>query len=100
MVPDGTYRMRVVRRDESRVIDSVKEITVDTVPPKVTLASAEPSVIATGLPGEPPQRPAALPRPEERRARDPRLPHGRGQAAHRAPLPRRAGPHRRPGTGA
>ena len=55
VVPDGTYRMRVVRRDESRVIDSVKKITVDTVPPKVTLASAEPSVIATGLPGEPPQ---------------------------------------------
>ena len=27
--PDGTYRMRVVRRDESRVIDSVKAVTVD-----------------------------------------------------------------------
>src|SRR5688572_8252711 len=54
VVADGTYRMRVVRRDESRVIDSVKEIDVDTVPPKVTLASAEPSVIATGLPGETP----------------------------------------------
>src|SRR5215212_213487 len=35
VVADGTYRMRVVRRDESRVIDSVKEIDVDTVPPKV-----------------------------------------------------------------
>jgi hypothetical protein len=55
VVPDGTYRMRVVRRDESRVIDSVKEISVDTVPPRVTLVSAEPSVIATGLPGEPPE---------------------------------------------
>jgi N,N-dimethylformamidase beta subunit-like, C-terminal/FlgD Ig-like domain len=55
VVPDGTYRMRVVRRDESRVIDSVKEITVDTVPPRVTLVSAEPSVIATDLPGKPPQ---------------------------------------------
>jgi hypothetical protein len=54
VVADGTYRMRVVRRDESRVIDSVKEITVDTVSPRVTLASAEPSVIATGLPGETP----------------------------------------------
>ena len=54
VVPDGTYRMRVVRRDESRVIDSVKEISVDTVPPRVELVSAEPSVIATG-PGEPPQ---------------------------------------------
>jgi N,N-dimethylformamidase beta subunit-like, C-terminal/FlgD Ig-like domain len=55
VVPDGTYRMRVVRRDESRVIDSVKEITIDTVAPRVTLVSAEPSVIATGLPGENPQ---------------------------------------------
>jgi hypothetical protein len=54
VVPDGTYRMRVVRRDESRVIDSVKEIDVDTVPPPVTLATATPSVIATGLPGETP----------------------------------------------
>ena len=48
--PDGTYRMRVVRRDESRVIDSVKEIDVDTVPPEVTLASATPNVIPAGLP--------------------------------------------------
>ncbi|HEY7455119.1 MAG TPA: FlgD immunoglobulin-like domain containing protein, partial [Thermoleophilaceae bacterium] len=52
-VPDGTYRMRVVRRDESRVIDSQKKITVDRVPPRVRIVSAEPSVIATGLPGEP-----------------------------------------------
>ena len=40
--------MRVVRRDESRVIDSVKEISVDREPPRVTLLSATPSVIATG----------------------------------------------------
>jgi hypothetical protein len=53
-VPDGTYRMRVVRRDESRVIDSVKEITVDRKPPRVTLLSVKPSVVATGLPGETP----------------------------------------------
>ncbi len=53
-VPDGTYRMRVVRRDESRVIDSTKEITVDREPPRVTLLSASPSVVATGLPGETP----------------------------------------------
>src|SRR5215210_3469273 len=45
VVADGTYRMRVVRRDESRVIDSVKEITVDREPPRVTLATATPSVI-------------------------------------------------------
>ena len=37
VVPDGTYRMRVVRRDESRVIDSFKEIDVDTTPPRVRL---------------------------------------------------------------
>jgi hypothetical protein len=55
VAPDGTYRMRVVRRDESRVIDSVKEITVDTVPPRATLLSAEPSVITTGLPGDTPE---------------------------------------------
>ena len=53
-VPDGVYRMRVVRRDEDRVIDSIKEITVDTRPPRVRLASATPGVIA---PGEPGQRP-------------------------------------------
>jgi len=53
-VPDGTYRMRVVRRDESRVIDSSKEISVDRKPPRVTLLSANPSVVATGLPGETP----------------------------------------------
>jgi FlgD Ig-like domain len=53
-VVDGTYRMRVVRRDESRVIDSVKKITVDRRPPRVTLLSATPSVVATGLPGETP----------------------------------------------
>jgi FlgD Ig-like domain len=53
-VEDGTYRMRVVRRDESRVIDSTKKITVDRRPPRVTLLSATPSVVATGLPGETP----------------------------------------------
>src|SRR5215217_1946526 len=54
LVADGTYRMRVVRRDESRVIDSVKKITVDRRPPRVTLLSATPSVVATGLPGKTP----------------------------------------------
>ncbi len=53
-VPDGVYRMRVVRRDEDRVIDSFKEITVDTRPPRVRMAAATPGVIA---PGEPGQRP-------------------------------------------
>ncbi len=53
-VPDGIYRMRVVRRDESRVIDSAKKITVDRRPPRVTLLSVKPSMVATGLPGETP----------------------------------------------
>ena len=54
VVPDGTYRMRVVRRDESRVIDSTKKIDVDRVPPRASLVSVEPSVIAAGLPGATP----------------------------------------------
>jgi hypothetical protein len=52
IVPDGTYRMRVVRRDEGRVIDSYKKLRVDTVPPKARLVSATPSVIAPGEPGQ------------------------------------------------
>jgi hypothetical protein len=47
-VPDGVYRMRVVRRDEGRVIDSSKRIRVDTEPPRVRLLSARPNVIAPG----------------------------------------------------
>ncbi len=37
IVPDGTYRMRVIRRDEGRVIDSYKKLRVDTVPPRPRL---------------------------------------------------------------
>ncbi len=54
-VPDGTYRMRVVRRDESRVINSYKEITVDRSPPRVTLVGADPSLIAPAAPGQAPR---------------------------------------------
>lgn len=54
-VPDGVYRMRVVRRDEGRVIDSSKRIRVDRRPPRVTLSSASPSVIAPGQPGQRPE---------------------------------------------
>jgi FlgD Ig-like domain len=50
-VPDGIYRMRVVRRDEGRVIDSSKRINVDTRRPRVTLLSAEPGVVAPGASG-------------------------------------------------
>ncbi len=54
-VPDGTYRMRVVRRDESRVINSFKEIKVDRSAPPVELVEAKPSVIAPGAPGQDPR---------------------------------------------
>jgi FlgD Ig-like domain len=54
-VPDGVYRMRVVRRQEGRVIDSVKRIRVDRQPPRVALRSAEPGVIAPGEPGQAPE---------------------------------------------
>lgn len=45
VVPDGTYRMRVVRRKEGRRLDSFKEIVVDTTAPRVALRSAEPGVV-------------------------------------------------------
>jgi len=44
-VPDGAYRMRVVRRKEGRVLDSIKKVRVDTVPAKVSIASSAPGVI-------------------------------------------------------
>src|SRR5919198_134056 len=53
-VPDGKYRLRVVRRDEGRVINSIKTIRVDTKPPTVRLVSARPGVIAPGDPGQDP----------------------------------------------
>ena len=63
MVPDGIYRMRVVRRDEGRVIDSVKEIRVDTRAAAGRAdVSAKPRVIATELPGETPSVTLALSR--------------------------------------
>ena len=55
IVPDGVYRMRVIRPDEGRVIDSAKRIRVDTQRPPVTLVSAKPSVIAPRLPGQHPE---------------------------------------------
>jgi hypothetical protein len=54
LLPDGEYTMRVLRRDEGRVIDSLRKVTIDTVPPPVRLLSAKPGVIS---PGEPGQRP-------------------------------------------
>jgi hypothetical protein len=51
-VPDGIYRMRVVRRDEGRVIDSAKRVRVDRGPPSARLLSAKPGVIAPREPGQ------------------------------------------------
>ena len=45
VVPDGVYRLRVVRRKEGRRLDSFKEVVVDTTPPRVELRSAEPGVV-------------------------------------------------------
>lgn len=45
VVPDGVYRMRVVRRKEGRRLDSFKEVVVDTHAPRVALRSAEPGVV-------------------------------------------------------
>jgi hypothetical protein len=50
-VPDGVYRMRVLRRDEGRVIDSSKRIRIDRQPPRARLVSATPGVVAPGASG-------------------------------------------------
>ncbi len=50
-VPDGSYRMRLIRTDEGRVINSLKDVVLDTKPPRVRLVSARPGVIAPGVRG-------------------------------------------------
>jgi len=55
LVPDGAYTMRVVRRDEGRVINSIKKVNVDTEPPKVAITSARPGLISPGEPGQAPR---------------------------------------------
>lgn len=45
VVPDGIYRLRVVRRKEGRRLDSFKEVAVDTRRPRVELAAAQPGVV-------------------------------------------------------
>jgi hypothetical protein len=45
VVPDGTYHMRLIRRDEGRVINSLKDITVDTLKPRVRLVSVRPGLV-------------------------------------------------------
>ena len=54
-VPEGVYRMRVIRRDEGRIVDSFKRIRVDRTPPRVRLTAAEPGVIAPREPGQSPE---------------------------------------------
>lgn len=49
-VPDGIYRLRVIARDEGRVVDSIKELVVDTKPPAVHLVAAKPALAAPGEP--------------------------------------------------
>jgi hypothetical protein len=51
VVPDGSYRMRVIRKDQGRVLDSIKKVVVDTVKPRVAIASATPNVISPGVRG-------------------------------------------------
>ena len=51
MVPDGRYRLRVVRRDQAQPLDSIKKIIVDTRPPKVRVAAVRPNVISPGVRG-------------------------------------------------
>ncbi|MGI8844879.1 MAG: FlgD immunoglobulin-like domain containing protein [Thermoleophilaceae bacterium] len=50
-VPDGSYRMRVVRKDRGRVLDSIKRVIVDTKPPKASIVSVTPNVISPGVAG-------------------------------------------------
>lgn len=50
-VPDGAYRLRVVRRKQGRALDSIKKVIVDTRPPKVALTSVKPNVISPGIRG-------------------------------------------------
>src|SRR3954451_16149752 len=50
-LPNGTYRMRLIRKDEGRVINSLKDVVIDTRPPRVFLTSAKPDVISPGARG-------------------------------------------------
>src|SRR4051794_16471449 len=57
-LPNGTYRMRLIRSDEGRVINSIKDVVIDTRPPRVRLVSARPNVISPGVRGA--QRPVRI----------------------------------------
>jgi FlgD Ig-like domain len=45
VVADGTYRMRVARRKEGRILNSFKKVIVDTRRPRVSLAATTPGVV-------------------------------------------------------
>lgn len=51
VVPDGSYRLRVVRRDQAQPLDSIKKIIVDTRAPRVRVDSVRPNVISPGVRG-------------------------------------------------
>lgn len=52
---DGEYRLRVIRVGEGRIVDSIKQVRVDTVPPRPRITSVRPNVISPGNPGERPR---------------------------------------------
>jgi hypothetical protein len=54
-LPDGDYRLRVIRVGEGRIVDSIKDVRLDTVPPRPRLTSVSPNVISPGNPGERPR---------------------------------------------
>ena len=45
VLPDGAYRLRVQLRSKGRSLDSFKKVRIDTVKPKVAIASARPGVV-------------------------------------------------------
>jgi hypothetical protein len=47
VVRDGGYRLRLTRPDQGRVLNSLKEVVVDTKPPDVLLTTTRPNVIST-----------------------------------------------------
>jgi FlgD Ig-like domain len=54
-LPDGNYRLRIIRVGEGRILDSIKDVRLDTVPPRPRVTSVSPNVISPGNPGERPR---------------------------------------------
>ena len=91
-VPDGLYRMRVVRRDEGRVIDSLKEITVDRRPPRAELAVRPPECDRARRAGPATRGCASATRPANQAPVFRVFRTDQGPPRRGAPLPRRPGP--------